>query len=104
MDFAPLLGFLSQGEGVSENLYLGTIQFGHETFLASSQMNFSISSYTAAINSTRPNGDTTSKPTASLPVATKVSVASHVRLPWVGFGWTLGLAMLFFSLGFGAVL
>ncbi|KAF7192797.1 Endoglucanase cel12A [Pseudocercospora fuligena] len=99
MDFAPLIGFLSQEEGVSEDVYLGTIQFGHETFLAASQMNFSISSYAADITTNRQTGDSTSKPTASLPVATKVSAASQLSLFWVDPGWSVWMSGVLFFLG-----
>lgn len=75
MDFAPLLGFLAREESISEDVYLGTIQFGHETFSAASQMNFSISSYAAEIQSNSAAPNSTAE---SLPVATTVSFAPRV--------------------------
>ncbi|EME47064.1 glycoside hydrolase family 12 protein [Dothistroma septosporum NZE10] len=99
MDFAPLLGFLVKEEGVSESLYMGTIQFGHETFLAASQMNFSISSYAANVQSIVAEPNSTLAPTASLPVATSVSGASKGVRPRVGWCGTLWLSIVLFLTG-----
>lgn len=52
MDFAPLLYFLSDQGMVPADVYLGTVQFGTETFAASSEVNFTVTSFEASMNST----------------------------------------------------
>lgn len=49
MDFAPLLGFLAARNMVPADVYLGTVQFGTETFSASSPVNFTVTSYDASM-------------------------------------------------------
>lgn len=49
MDFAPLLDFLSQQNMVPADVYLGTVQFGTETFAALGEVNFTVTSFEASI-------------------------------------------------------
>lgn len=72
MDFAPLLGYLSHKKMISNDIYLGSIQFGSETFYSQKEMNFSILSYEADLQTTNPKGTGTSTAKGTLPVATRV--------------------------------
>lgn len=82
------------------NFLQSGLGFGHETFYSESQMNFSISSYEARIDTTRANGDSseTGKPTGSLPVATALGGAiASAELPrGLCIGWS---AMICFLIG-----
>lgn len=52
MDFAPLLYFLREQNMVPADVYLGTVQFGSETFAASTEVNFTVTSFEASMKAT----------------------------------------------------
>ena len=101
LDFAPLFGYLWKEEGIPDDVYLGTVQFGSETFSSDSQMNFSVSSYEARVERTIPDASGTGAPTATLPVATAVSLGSSLRPldECCSEAWRSLLAVLFFLVG-----
>lgn len=85
MDFAPLLGFLSAQNMVPADVFLGTVQFGTETFSASSPVNFTVTSYQASMKAVNGktegtatvDGSVTDSGTANgPPVATAVAPSS----------------------------
>lgn len=100
MDFAPLLGFLSARNMVPTDVYLGTVQFGTETFSASSQVNFTVTSYEASMRSTKGKSEGTASVAGNAvesgtangpPVATQVTPTSSgiptFGEPSVGAAW-----------------
>jgi hypothetical protein len=51
-DIAPLILFFPQYGYIPSDVYLGTIQFGTETFFASSKINFTVNQFSASLAST----------------------------------------------------
>ncbi|KEF58945.1 uncharacterized protein A1O9_03788 [Exophiala aquamarina CBS 119918] len=49
-DFSPLVHYLWQFNFMPQNIYLGTIQFGTETFHATSEVSFSAGNYSLSIS------------------------------------------------------
>jgi hypothetical protein len=105
MDFAPLLGYLANEKMVPSDIFLGNIHFGIETFYAASEMNFSVNTFDASLETT----DGSKTGTGELPVGTNVEKGSGGRLQVPVFptppllGWTSGAAMLSFGVLFGFV-
>lgn len=90
-DVAPLMGFLVDQQHLPSNVYLGTIQFGSETFYADNQMNFSVSAFSAYVETTAGSG-------AGLPHPSSVhtSAASHPQMP-LGITVIVGCASIAFA-------
>jgi hypothetical protein len=72
MDLAPLLGFLWYNGMLPVDVYLGTVQFGTETFSAVNPVNFSVRSFEARIKTASDNTDT-SPGSGGVPVATQLA-------------------------------
>lgn len=64
---------------ISKDVYLGSMQFGSETFYSRKEMNFSITSYEADLQTTNPKGTGTSTARGTLPVATRVPTGAANR-------------------------
>jgi len=64
-DISPLLHYLWQHKKISESNYLGIVQFGTETFHASSNVTFSAQDFNLTVASGKPLVD--SKATAAAP-------------------------------------
>ncbi|PIA97474.1 hypothetical protein CB0940_05492 [Cercospora beticola] len=77
LDFAPLLNYLQRREGIPEDVYVGTVQFGSETFYSDSPMNFSVSSFEAEVERGTPAADSDSDPE---------SVGNMLGVPEFGMG------------------
>lgn len=112
MDFAPLLGYLSYAKMVSSDIYLGSIQFGQETFYSPMDMNFSINSFQADLQTTNIKGTGTQTVKGTLPVATQVAtetghhhnLASSPRASLFDVGISMLLVVALILVGFATVL
>jgi hypothetical protein len=109
MDFAPLLGYLSYAKMVSSDVFLGSVQFGQESFYSPIEMNFSIASFEADLETINAKSTGTQTVKGTLPVATQVptgtghhNLASAPRGSPLDVG--LGIACVAFLLLIGFVI
>lgn len=71
-------------EGIPEDVYVGTVQFGSETFYSDSPMNFSVSSFEAEVERGTPASDSDSD---------SESVGSVLGVPKFGMGQNCFIAL-----------
>ncbi|KAF7191537.1 Endoglucanase cel12A [Pseudocercospora fuligena] len=87
IDVAPLFGLLASKGLLPEEVYLGTVQFGTETFAAAEMVIFNVTSFNASIRTVQTerglgnatnsqSGGATTTDSGGLPIATQVDATS----------------------------
>ncbi len=54
-DISPLIAYLWKQKYISESIYLGTVQFGSETFHADANVTFSVQDFSITVASGKPS-------------------------------------------------